>query len=297
MARVVIFYWEPGSCGDFINSLLMLQPTEYQGVLEENFVHTDQGRVRTKISNFFVENFDHTPMQWLLRTWSVKDCELLSKFINTLDCNSFVIPTHRLDQTDFLQSQFSNSITLGITYPKNMFPLVLKNWCKKVVPTDVAIREIYNQPLPNYLKNKNSFGEFVLSEQLKYGTRLRSVVDKNFDHPISLEDIYNNDLSAVKSLLQDHKHVEQHYNVWIQKQNYMHSYQYNLPSILNQALGYNSKSTRPGNLNCNLDIFDNISITHYCNTHILLTQIPRFNTLQQALNFFKDHAEIDNYTR
>jgi len=261
----------------------------------ETFVHTDQGRVKPKLLKFFAENFDHAPGQWRVRTWSAKDCDTLSNFVSTLDCNLFVIPTHRLDQLEFLQSQFSNSITMGITYPKNMFPLVLKNWCKKSVPTDLAMQEIYNNPLHKYLKNKNSFGEFVLSEQLKFGTKFRPYVDNNFDVAISLEDLYNNNLLALESLFLDSEHIEQYHNSWIQSQNYLHRYQYNLPSILHQALGYNSKSTRPGNLNCNLDMFDNILITHYCNTHTALTHIPRFNTLQQASEFFKDSTGIDNY--
>ena len=286
MAKIIVFYWEPGSCGDFVHNLLLLRPLEYQGVIE-NFVHTDQGRVNPKISQFFIETFKHASNQWYLRDWSVEDCTLLSKFIDTLDCNAFVIPTHRLDQTDFLKSQFSNSTIVGITYPNNMFPLILKNWCKKVVPTDVAIHKIYNGPLHKYLKTKNRFGEYVLSDQLKYGTKLRSHVDKNFDISISLEDLYNGNLSTVESLFHDSDHVKQHYNTWIQHQNYLHYHQYNLPTILQQALGYNSKSQCAGNLNCNLDTFDNILITHYCKTHTSLTHIPRFNTLEQASKFLK----------
>lgn len=296
MAKVIIFYWEPGSCGDFVNSLLLSQPSEYQSVAE-NFVHTEQGRLQPKMSKFFVENFNHVPKQWYQRTWSVEDCRILCDFISSVNCNSFVIPTHRADQIEFLQSQFSNSTTMGITYPKNMFPLVLKNWCKKVAPTDIAMQEIYSQPLHKYLNTKNKFGEFVLSEQLKHGTNIRSCVGETFDVSISLEDLYNNNLSTVESLFQNREHVAQQYTNWFQHQNYLYSYQYDLPSILYQALGYNSKSTRPGNLDYNLDIFDNILITQYCNNHTSLTQIPQFNTLHQASTFFKHNTETDNYSR
>jgi hypothetical protein len=296
VVKIIIFYWERGSCGDFVNSLLMSKPLEYQSIIE-NFVLTEQGRVATRLLSFFVQNFDHVPGQWRARTWSVRDCEILSQYVDILDCNTFVIPTHRLDQIEFLQSQFSNSITMGITYPKNMFPLVLKNWCKKTIPTDTAIQKFYNQPMHRYLQDKNMFGELILSEQLKFGNEFEPCVDKKFDISICLEDLYNNNLSVLESFFQDPGHVESHYNSWIHYQNYIHRYQYNLPSILHQALGYNSKSNRPGNTDCNLDTFDNILITHYCKTHTLLTHIPRFNTLQQALTFFTDSAETDNYTR
>ena len=296
MAKIIIFYWEPGSCGDFVNSLLLSRPLEYQSVTE-NFDLTDQGRLCPRISKFFIDHFDHVPYQWYCRTWSVDDCKMLLEFVDTLDCNSFVIPTHRRDQTEFLQSQFSNSMTMGITYPKNMFPLVLKNWCKKVAPTDVSIQEMYNQPVHQYFKTKNRFGEIVLSEQLKHGTRIRSDVEEIFNISISLEDLYNNNLATVQSLFYDCGHIEQQYTNWIQNQNHLYSYQYDLPVILRQALGYNSRSTRPGNSNYDLDIFDNILITHYCKTHTSLTQIPRFSTLQQASTFFKHTNKTDNYSR
>ena len=296
MAKIIIFYWERGSCGDFVNSLLMSKPLEYQSVIE-NFVLTEQGRVNPNLLSFFVQNFDHVPGQWRARTWSVRDCEILSQYVDTLDCNAFVIPTHRLDQIEFLQSQFSNSITMGITYPKNMFPLVLKNWCKKTIPTDNTIQELYNQPMHKYLQSKNMFGELILSEQLKFGNEFEPCVDKKFDISICLEDLYNSNLSVLESFFQDSEHVESCYNNWIQHQNYIHRYQYNIPSTLKQALGYNSKSTRPGSLTCNLDIFDNILITHYCTTHTSLTHIPKFRTLQQASDFFKEHTETDNYSR
>jgi hypothetical protein len=294
VVKVIVFYWEPGSCGDFVNSLLLSQSSEYQSVTE-NFTRTDQGRLRPKISKFFVEQFDHVPYQWYLRTWSVEDCKILREFIDTLDCDSFLIPTHRMNQVEFLQSQFSDSITMGITYPKNMFPLVLKNWCKKVAPTDVSIQETYSHPLHNYFKTKNRFGEIVLSDQLKYGTEIKSHVEEIFNISISLEDLYNHNLHMVESLLDDSSHIEQQYTNWIQNQNHFYSYQYDLPSILYQALGYNSRSTRPGNLNYELDIFDNILITHYCKTYTSLSQIPRFSTLQQASTFFKHTNKTDNY--
>jgi hypothetical protein len=52
VAKIIIFYWEPGSCGDFVNSLLLSQSYEYQSVIE-NFVYTEQGRLQPKLSKFF----------------------------------------------------------------------------------------------------------------------------------------------------------------------------------------------------------------------------------------------------
>ena len=286
MSKIIIFYWEPGSCGDFIHSLLLSRPLEYQGVVEQ-FTSTDQGRLVPELLQFFTENFDHESVAWYLRKWTVTDCRVLSDYVDQLNCDAFVLPTHQSDQVDFLQEQFPNSVTMGVTYPANMYPLVLKNWCKKVMPFDPNIHSIYNKPLHKYLLSKNSFGEFVLSEQLKYGTTRLLQVDKKFNIEISLEDLYNGNLSAITALFQDSSHVAQKFSRWIAKQSNLHQHKYNLPTILQTALGYNSKSTTPGNTSLELDMFDNILIKHYSTRE----NTPNFKTLQQAADFFNIQAE------
>jgi hypothetical protein len=281
MTNILIFYWEPGSGGDFVNRLLMERPMEYQGV-QEKITLSDQGRFVPKIKKFFAENFSSNPIQWYFRTWTDADCVLLTDFVADLECPWFVIPTHRLDQVDVLKSQFKHSRSMGITYPNNMFPLVLKNWCKKVAAFDVAIQEIYKKPVHQYLRDKNKFGEFVLSEQLIHGTRLKSSVTNTFDIEISLEDIYNSELARLKSLFKDSDHVDHFFNDWVQHQSNMHSQCYDIPEALRNSLGYNSKSKQHGDLSLSLDTFDNILIKHYFNTK----HIPNFKTLQQASDFF-----------
>jgi hypothetical protein len=286
MNKIIIFYWEPGSCGDFINSLFLSRPDEYKSTLEKTST-TGQGRVSPTISQFFVNQFDHVAGQWYRKDWTVRDCELISNYVDNINNDHFVIPTHRLDQVDFLQSQFVNCCTLGITYPTNMFPLILKNWCKKVAPTDKLISEIYNKASHQYLRTKNSFGELFLRDQLTYGTNVKTCVNTSFDVEILLEDLYCGSLATVKSLFKDNSHVDLQFEQWIEKQNIIHRYRYNIPPILQQALGYNSKAEQDNNLDVELDTFDNILIKHYFSEK----NIPNFNTLQQAADFFNKCVE------
>lgn len=283
MAKIVIFYWEPGSSGDFVVSSLLSNSEEYQGITEK-FSLTTTGRILPTASTFLTENFACDEGMWYQKTWTVDDCQMISTYANNLDCNFFVIPTHRFEQVDVLKSIFANSITLGITYSNNMFPLVLKNWCKKVAPTDSIISEIYNKPLHQYLKNKGGFGEFVMSEQLKYKTNTRAHVSDQFDLSISLEDLYKGDLFSVTMLLHNSNHVSQLYQRWIEKQSIIHRFQYNIPLVLKEALGYNSKAPYSADLNIPLDMFDNILIKHHCT----IQNIPYFGTLQQAADFFNN---------
>lgn len=287
MPKILIFYWEPGSGGDFVNRLLLERPLEYQGI-HNKFTLTDQGRFIPSIINFFSSNFSSDHQQWYNRTWTASDCVKVAEYILQLKCNWFVIPTHRLDQVVFLKSQFKNSHSMGITYPANMFPLVLKNVCKKVLAFDTNTQEIYNQPIHKYLRDKKKFGEFVLSQQLLYGTRVKRYIADTFDITLALEDLYNSDLHAIKSLFQNSTHVDGLFTDWFNNQSNLHSYYYDIPKTLQEALGYNSRSKLHGDLSLYLDTFDNILIKHYLNKK----DIPRFITLQQASDFFKDHANM-----
>jgi hypothetical protein len=281
MNKVAILYWEPGSCGDFVYSLLLANPREYHGVVNFSSVN-GHGRINPTILPFFSNNFDYEPGRWYRRTWTNTDITMLNKFVtNTQTC--MVVPTHRLDQAQFLQSQISGSTIFGITYPTNMFPLVLKNWCKKVVPDNTDLQKIYNQPIHQYFRNKNIFGEFVLSEQLKFGSNIKSSVEANFDVNISLEDIYSKNLATLNSLFIDHTHVKDMFDSWFALQSSVHQYQYNIPEILQQALGYNSTAEYADTLDIELDSFDNTLIQHQTQ----LNSKKHFKTLQQAAEFLK----------
>ena len=265
MSNIIILYWQSGSCGDFVQSELLSDPDNYSGVVK-NFIVTDSGRTLPKIDLFFKQVFDHPLEQWYNRSWSTADCELLYNYvINTLKCKNFIIPTHRLDQLPILQQSIPGSKTMGITYPKNMFPLVLKNWCKKVVPLDTQINKKYNQPMHQLMKNKNTFGEFVLIEQLRHGTNIQPEVNSVFDINLSLEDLFCGDSQE-----------------WLTTQNRLHQYQFDLHPTLKQALGYNSKATVPGPENLLLDTFDNILIRAHCPE----VTVPVFKFLSEANAFF-----------
>lgn len=282
MGNISILYWEPGSGGDFVHNLLLTQSNEYYGVIDK-FDIDDHGRVMPKISSFFKEKFDHISNEWYLRLWTVDDIKALSALTKCNPERIFVLPTHCFEQVSFLKSQIPSAKTIGITYPSNMFLLVLKNWCKKVAPTDKKLAEIYNQPLHQYLRSKNVFGEYVLSEQLKFGSRIRTTVDDSFDTAICLEKLYAGDLSSLKTLFQNSDHLDHMFDVWIQKQNVIHQYHNQLPDSLKLSLGYNSVATQQINLDVDLDVFDNILINHFNQ----LNPPKNFKTLQQAADFFR----------
>lgn len=280
MSNVIILYWQPGSCGDFVQSTLLSNPNEYAGVVKK-FNTSTLGRTIPSLDLFFAINFEHSPGQWYHRTWTHSDCKQLYEYSKTLPNDNLLVPTHRIDQLKVLQRNIPNSKTMGIIYPNNMFPLVLKNWCKKVAADDKLINSIYTQPIHKLMREKNSFGEFVLLEQLRHGTKILPEVCDIFDISISLEELFCG-------------HTLENFT-WLATQNQLHQYQCNLHPVLKNALGFNAMATRINHSDLHLDVFDNILIKHYCLQHTTIKNIPIFNLVSEATCYFNKLEIHDNY--
>jgi len=291
MPNILIFYWEPGSGGDFIQSVLLNDSIRYTGVITQ-FTSTNLGRVVPSINPQFKEMFNHSTNQWYCREWTNDDCVVLLDTIKNHTAKTFVIPTHRIDQVWFLKEQLVNSTTVGITYPKNMFPIVLKNWCKKVAQHDVYLDKIYNQPMHQHLKKNKVFGEFVLKEQLRFGFHIRPFVDDCFDIELSLEDLYIANATVLESLVDDLSVVLDKMQQWLSFQSFILQGHYRVNSILKNSLGYNSKATTVNKLDPELDLYDNILIKEFCSSNTLINDLPTFKTLSEADCFFNNIKNI-----
>jgi hypothetical protein len=283
MNKFIVLYWSPGSGGDLVQQLLLSHPKKFQGVVD-SFRNSDTGRIVSSIKIEFENNFSHMCDHWYLREWTNADCRKILDITKSLDCETFVIPTHRQDQVDFLMANLENCQSVGITYSINMFQCVLKNWCKKVKAIDDQ-RENSNKPEPQYFKNKRVFGEYMLLYYLKFGTigaNIEKSVENKFDISISLENLYNNDLSDFQNLVDIDFVTQNLYKSWLVKQNSLYKKRYSIVEELEQSLGFNSKSEKTDDLEISLDAFDNILIRHYFSK-----SCPYFDTLDQANIFFK----------
>ena len=291
MPNILILYWQPGSGGDFIQSMLLNDSIRYNGVIGQ-FTWAESGQVTTTVKPQFKKIFDHEPGKWYSREWSTDDCDVLLDIIKNQTADTFVIPTHRIDQVWFLKEQFSNSMSAGVTYSKSMFPTVLKNWCKKVVPNDMYLDKIYNKPIHQHLKKNNVFGEFVLKEQLKFGCNVRTFVDDRFDIELSLEDLYIANTTMFESLVNDLDVVLDKIQQWLSLQSLIPQRYCPVNLILKNSLGYNSKATKVSEVGLELDLFDNILIKEFCLSNNLTKDIPAFKTLGSANCFFNDIKNI-----
>jgi hypothetical protein len=291
MSDILILYWEPGSGGDFIQSLLLNDSTRYAGVITQ-FTSNSLGREVPLINPQFKEMFNHLTNQWYCREWTNNDCVVLLDAIKNHTAKTFVIPTHRIDQVWFLKEQFFNSTTVGITYPKNVFPIVLKNWCKKVAQHDVCLDKIYDQPIHQHLKKNKVFGEFVLREQLRFGYNIRPFVDDCFDMEISLEDLYIANATMLESLVDDLSVVSSKMQQWLSFQSLIPQGYCEVNPILKNSLGYNSKATTVNKLDPALDLYDNILIKEFCLSNTLINNVPTFKTLGEADCFFNNIKNI-----
>ena len=285
MNKIVVLYWEPGSCGDFVQNVMLAGSGEYQGIVK-SFRYDPSGRVvPVDIISFVKQHVNCSDNLWYEIDWLEHSLNKLVDYVETNNIQKFLIPTHRKEQVLQIKNQLPDSLSVGITYPKNMFPLVLKNWCKKVSAEDNNLKTIYNKPLHKNLAQNGVFGEYILGQQLKFGSKMPFEVSGSFDLNISLESLFAKDLTAIKSLFADSTHVDHMFNGWFNKQSQLHKYQQNLPDILKTSLGFNRLATEHTNQDIELDIFDNILINHHAGSK---KQLPNFQTLSQAQNFFKE---------
>ena len=283
MPKIIILYWEPGSCGDFVQSLLLSRP-QYQGVVEK-FDSDDLGRIKPTVKTLFKNTFQHEPTQWYQRQWSEKDLEQLSQVIKNIECEYFVIPTHRLDQITTFKTHFDNCTGVGITYPANMFLFVLKNMCKKVVPDSHVLNNFFDARIHQYFKNNNSFGEFVFKQQLRHGSTIAKLVDCQFDVNVCLENLLSGNLNDLIGLLPGLSATD--IGDWLQKQNVLYRFNFGMNPTLQSILGYNSKSTPESNLKIELDNFDRILISEFFKMKNIPVRVFEFDTLDNVNNFFE----------
>jgi len=284
MTKFVVLYWEPGSCGDFVQQCLLYNK-QYHGIID-NFVKDDMGRIRPgSVNQYFKDNFNVENNLWYEIDWNTNNVEKLFQYVQHQNIKEFLIPTHHYPQVINLKNQIPEILSVGMVYPKNMFPLVIKNWCKKVTANDTVLKKIYNDPLHKVLIQNKVFGEYILSEQLKFGTNIPFSVLEKFDVNISLESLFNKDVNQIKSLLINNEHVHDLFNEWFTYQSDLYKYQHDLAQELEQSLGFNSLATEITDMNIDLDIFDNILINHFSGSK---KQLPIFKTLNQAQIFFKE---------
>jgi len=284
MTKFVVLYWEPGSCGDFVQQCLLYNK-QYHGIID-NFVKDSVGRIRPgNINQYFKDNFKVENNLWYEIDWNSNNVEKLFRYVQDQNIKEFVIPTHKYMQVVNLKHQIPEILSVGMVYPENMFPLVIKNWCKKVTANDQVLQQIYNEPLHKTLIQNKVFGEYILSEQLKFGSNIPFSVFEQFDVNISLESLFNKDIQPIKSLLVNSEHVDSLFNGWFTHQSEFYKYQQTLPPELAQSLGYNRLATETTDRDIDLDIFDNILINHYSGSK---KQLPIFKKLSEAQNFFKE---------
>jgi hypothetical protein len=295
MIKFIGLFWYPGSAGDFVQSLL-LSERQYLGFFQK-FNTTSSGRVVAKKNiKIFIKKF-FNPTHLYDRIWKNNDIALLKKIANDNPTQTLIIPTHRIENINFLKKKLKNFHSIGIIYKKNMYPIVLKNFCKKIVSDNIWVNKTkfnqkYDTKIDQYYKNKNMFGEFFFKEKLKYGFLMKNESTKQFDYAIDLEDIYIGNISSLKKFIKMDRTKKEIINKWLSLQSKIHRFYFPLTKELKESLGFNSKAKKKYYNNVALDNFDNILIQNYIkikkNINVL-NNVPKFKNLKSASIFFKKY--------
>lgn len=274
MSKLVL-YWVPGSGGDIIQGIMSQTGLKS---LAHSFEINQQGKVDFEINQSFKSLFPFDGY-WYFKDWNHYDIQKLEKL------NDVLIGTHRLDQLEFLKSNCSVT-TIGITYTKSLFPAVLKNCCKKIASHNHEMREIYHINNPNLFdmfQRNNRLGEFILNQQLKFGSDIPMSVEPVFDINLSLEDIYNKDLSIISKWLSDDSYSM--FDQWYNVQDALYKFKFNATSKYVEALGYNFRATTKIINDVPLSLYDKLLLKHYFKNK----NLPKvnLNTIFEALEVLK----------
>jgi hypothetical protein len=278
MKNLVCLYWTPGSCGDLIQSLLIT--TKMFSGLAKEYVLDHNGRANPVVDDYIKKLFPSKENSWFNRIWEEKDLENLKKISKE---KTFIIGTHQQAQLDFLKNNLGNEITtMGITYSKSLFPLIIKNFSKKVAPYDKNTIELMsgkkNIKLVNFMIEHKIFDAYFLDQQFKFfdfTIPIPEFNDREYDINIELEDIYNNNLSNLKSMLDDSSFNM--FDSWYQRQDNLYKFKYSSNQRYVDCIGYNHKATISMDEEIKFSPLDIILIKHYFLKNKINHQIPKSN--------------------
>ncbi len=280
MNNVIVLYWQPGSGGDTVQQMLSMDP-RFQTIIEK-FNLNDQGRTTATVLPWFINNFSHAAGQWLWRSWSESDLDVLSTWPDIKSGTTLILPTHSAEQASWLKANISGSRVAAITYPNSMYHCVLTNWCKKVAADDPAVIKNYQSRLHKNLKDNGQLGVVIMKDQLEFGSNLLSTVLPEWDINISLERLLIGDARILQTIGLDINLSQSVLDFWVQKQKRLYKNQWPISEPLRQALGYNSLAPDQSDADLTLDQYDKILIKSWCKRHMISVQDATMSTLAQA---------------
>ena len=280
MSNLYCMFWVPGSCGDILQHVLSQNPGVCTGA---NYDLNAHGRTTRTMTHEFNVLFPSTPNQWLFRTWTAQDCDRL---VDLAKSQTVVIGTHDYNQMKFLKEHLNSSIeTVGIAYDQAMWPIVLKNFCRKVAEFDSNINSIYQSQNPSLykkFKKNNLFGAWVLQDQLLHSIKIPNTVDYLFDHTIGLDRLLTGDIQWVSQFQISEPLLL--FQQWLSVQNLFGRTKISDNPDLIACLGHNKEATNEHPLPIILDNYDKIFIKHHVKKHNL--PICQASTHHELLDFF-----------
>lgn len=290
MSKFLGLFWSPGSAGDLIQSII-LSDQRYIGFFN-SFKLSTLGNITSKKNYKLFEKKIFCREHLYSKIWKNYDLLLLEKISKIYPNKTILIPTHRLSNIFFFKNKLKNFKSIGVSYTKSMFPIVLKNFCKKKIADknwqNTEFIKKNSSQFDQYFKEKKFFKYFFFKKILRNQNNflIEKHVCNDFDYNINLEEIYTNKFITLKKLINFDQVKKKMIADWISKQSVIHRYDFSLSQDLKTALGFNPMSNyRKHNLDVKLDIFDNILLKNYFKNK-LACPVPTFNDLAEAINFF-----------
>lgn len=280
MANLYCMYWVPGSCGDLLQQVLSMHADWYTG---SHFSLDHNGRWQRQVDKDFRQAYPAESNQWLWRSWTTQELDSLL----LLPAAQVAIGTHSIDELRKIKQHLGSKVTtVGVTYNKNMYPAVLKNFCAKVGEADPKLNSIYSKAQPELyqkLKQNNLFGPKLLKDLLKSGNLIPKQQLDEFDVAVDLEKILLGDLGWANQWLtqQSAEHVAN----WTVLQDPLYSTAIVANQHYSKCLGLNSQATKLDSNPINLNTYHHTLIHHH------YPQAARFKT-HTEFKYFTENTDL-----
>jgi len=280
MNKIILFYWVPGSCGDIVKNLLNFE--------KNSFEISQSGRSLPATDTDLITLFPwDTKLGWYNRQWSQSECQQLVEY-QQKEKRRIIIGTHSQEQLLFLKNNLGNqAFTMGITYSENLYPSVIKNWCKKCAANDYGVDQVYSNSHPvlsKKFKNAGIYDQFILQEILRNTNNTPLEIENKFEHNISLGKIFNRDLSDLSELV-DIQKIQTQFDQWFNLQDPLYRYKFPVNDLYVDAVGYNFDAQQEIDSTIKLTALDHVLIRHYCKVNNIRIPIDTIATNIDLVNF------------
>lgn len=290
--NVILFFHEPGTCGDAVLKILDDSTLDGKRLLTtHDFSLNSEGRSDPLIKPEFAELLDSLPEPKHSHLW--EDMTLLRRWIDHAKSKNQLLVMRLCEHWESvsnIQQAFENTFTITMGIPSNMHQCVLKNRHKTAQDIPYfddenfeTLRKKDKSKALAYLYTKMlSSGEGVhFDHKVKDFQQVDYLCDLESMHTIGFLDSLSKDLGLDFGI----NGIDYHHE-WLFRQSPLYRFNLSSNSRFKECFGYNSKAPSSGQP-FELSWLDRSFLLHYQKVH-KLPDVPVNKTTTDVIDYFQN---------